>query len=505
MKRFFLWALGVIFLTSALHAQTFTNELDAYIENARKAWGCPGVAVTVVKDGKVLVAKGYGLRELGKPERVDENTLFDTASLSKSFTAAAIATLVDEGKMRWDDPLRRHLPQVEFSDAYRTASVTIRDLLAHRVGVETGNFMMRFTNHSTDEVLRRIRYLDEREPFRTNLVYWNIGYGAASEAAASAAKMPFADLLRTRLLEPLGMRDSTVVVDHTLSPNHAKSHGLIGGKLHPIRTKKLKNTQGADAVNSSAKDMARWLLFSLGDGTWAGKRILSVEAMREMHSPQMIIRTTPEMRAARGVRFFGAYGLGWQIMDLRGRKMLWHGGGADGMPVYMAILPDQQIGVAVMTNSWDAPTLRFALASRILDTLLEEEETRDWAMEALEAHRRDSARAVEENANALKSRVLGTRPSAKLEAYSGTYVDDVHGDMVIAHDAGKLTLLFGGGERADLEHWHHDVFRVIWRDRAYEWADTFAEFSLDPNIEPRRLEMQLFRDRIDAIRTSPAR
>jgi CubicO group peptidase (beta-lactamase class C family) len=498
MRRIFFWAAGVIFLTASLHAQV-APELDTYIESARKQWNVPGLAVTIVRDGKLVAAKGYGIRRHGSPELVDEHTMFDIASLSKSFTAAAIATLVDEGKMRWDDPVRRWLPQVEFVDPYRTSSVTIRDLLAHRVGVEQGNFAMRFTNYDTAEVLRRMRYLKERDPIRTSMIYSNIGYTAAAEAAAAAAKMPFADLVRTRLVEPLGMRETTVGVPHTLAANYAWSHARIDDKVTPIRTKKLMNILGANAVNSTAHDLAKWLLFSLGDGTWEGKRIVSAEAMSEMQSPHNIIATTPQMRAARGVQHFAGYGLGWQVMDFRGRKMIWHSGSADGMPVYMALLPDDKIGVAVLTNSWEAGTLHGALASRILDTLLGNP-PRDWAQEAYASGARAVERLKAERAAMEKARIPNTKPSRPLEAYAGTYVDTLHGDLVITHKAGRLHFVFGGGETATLEHWHHDVFRLRWTDPANDWADTLVAFGLDVNAAPNRLEMTLGRDRIVGVR-----
>ena len=492
MRRTLFLLAGVIFLTCAIDAQ-LPKELDDYIADAQKRATCPGLAVAVVKDGKLLAAKGYGVRELGKPELVDENTMFDAASLSKSLTAAVIATLVDEGKMRWDDPIRRHLPEIEFADPYRTANVTIRDVLSHRLGLEQGNFMMRFSNYDTAEVIRRLRFLEERDAFRTSMIYSNVAYAAAGEAAARAAKTPFLDLLRTRLLQPLGMNDSTVGIDHNLAPNHASSHGMVDGVHRPIRTRKLKNIAGANALNSTAKDLATWLLFSLGDGTWKGKRIISAEAMAEMQSPQNIIATTAAMRAARGVEFFGAYGLGWQVMDHRGRKLIWHSGGADGMPVYMCMLPAEKIGVVVLTNSWEAGVLHGAIAARILDTLLGLS-LKDNAGETIEAQKRANASITE------PAHIPNTKPSKPLEAYAGTYVDKLHGDMVVRHENGKLTMQFGGGEIADLEHWHHDVFRVRWHDRVYVWADTLAAFALDAEGTPRRFEMKLGRDTIRAAR-----
>jgi CubicO group peptidase (beta-lactamase class C family) len=460
--------LLLLLLVAASAQAQWPAELDAYIENARRQWEVPGIGLTVVRDGKLLVAKGYGVRRLGAPELVDGHTMFDMASLSKSFTSAAIATLVDEGKMRWDDPVRRHLPAFELRDPYRTQNATIRDLLAHRLGLERGDYLFVFGKYPTSEIIRRMRYLDEVQPFRATLAYHNLSYAAAAEAAAAAAGMPFPELLRKRLVEPLGMTESTIAVNHDVgAPNHASGHSLSDGVLQPIRAKKGLAILGADSINSTPHDMAKWLLFQLGDGTWEGKRIVSASAMAEMHEPQILIATTPQMRKSRGVHFFGAYALGWQVMDYRGHSMFWHSGGADGMPTYMAILPEDGIGVCVMVNSWTAPTLHGAIAARVLDTLLGLE-TKDHA-----------ARPTPPAPPAPPKRIESTKPSRPLDAYAGTYVDELHGDMVVKLENGKLALQFAGGETADVEHWHHDVFRVKWRERAYNWADTFAAFALD--------------------------
>lgn len=479
MKRFFFWLIGVISLTSSVNAQ-MPKELDSWIEAARREWRAPGVSVAIVKDGKLLAAKGYGVRELGKPEPVDENTMWDIASLAKSFTSAAIATLVDEGKMRWDDPVRKHLPGLELSDAYLERNLTIRDLLCHRAGLERADFMWRFTNYDTAEVLRRVRYMETREPFRATFFYSNVGYTMAGEAAAATAGMLWGELVRTRLLEPLGMHDTTAGVVHTLAPNHVTGHAEIDGVEQPIRNKKGMSTLPAGGVNSTARDIARWMIFHLGDGTWEGKKIVSTAAMNEMHAPQNIIPTTPEMRKSRNVEFFGAYGLGWQIMDFRGHKMYWHSGGADGMPTYMAVLPEDKIGVAVFVNTWSAPTLHGTIAGRVLDTLLA------TGKGDAEPPKRPAATPPE-----TPARTQGTSPSRPLETYAGTYENKLHGAMIVRHENGKLSLQFGGGEIGDLTHWHYDTFRVTWRDRAYYFVDTFATFTLDAKGAPQKFEMPL--------------
>ncbi|MBV8520503.1 MAG: serine hydrolase [Acidobacteria bacterium] len=503
MKAFACSILIVLTAATAAFAQTpaWPAELDAYIEKARTDWEVPGLSVTVVRDGKLLVAKGYGVRTLGRPERVDENTMFDIASVSKSFTAAAIATLVDEGKMHWDDPVRRWLPQVEFSDPYRTANVTIRDLLCHRVGVEQGNFLFRFTGYTTDEVLRRMRYLKEKDAFRTTMIYSNVGYTAAGEAAAAAAGMPFTELLRTRLLEPLGMTASTIGVPHTASPNHASPHGPVDGIQRPIDHTKALNILPADAINSTPLDIAKWMLFQLGDGTWNGKTLISKASMTQMHEPQNIIATTPDMRANRGVQFFAAYALGWQVMDYRGHKLIWHSGSGDGMPVYMALLPDEHIGVMVMINTWNAPVLHGTIAAKIFDVLLGLPSTGgDTAAEAA-AYRKRTAQADAERRALDTPPAPIAKPSRPLDAYAGTYVDPLYGEMHVTLVNGALVLQFARGERADLKPWQYDTFRVAWRDRVYEDFDTFATFSLDAHGTPHRFDMQLNRDNVEATRS----
>lgn len=500
MKRLFFWLVSVSFLTLNVYAQ-WPPELDAYIEQARRDWDVPGIAIAVVQDGKVLAAKGYGMRVLGKPERVDENTVFDMASLTKSFTAAAAATLVDEGKMTWDDPVRQHLPGFLLADPYRTQNATLRDLLSHRLGLEQGNWTFVLTNYDTAEVIRRMRWFAERHPFRAGMVYSNVGYTAAGEAMAHAAGVSFSDLLRTRLLEPLGMHDSTAGVSHDLAPNHAEGHSVIDGKQVMVRARKAMSILPANAVNSTAHDMARWMLFQLGDGTWEGKRIISAANMREMHEPQNIVATSPEMRAARGLEHYASYGLGWNVWDYHGRPFIWHSGNATGMPVYMGLLPKQKIGVCVLVNTWGAPVLHGAIAGRILDTLLGEKLV-DSSGEALAAHRRNLQRDADERAALEKARIAGTKPSRPLEAYTGDYEDKPHGTMAIRLDAakGKLTLQFGGGEIADLQHWHYDTFRVHWQDRLFGYADTLATFALDAEGKPAAFTMRLGRDTIDAKR-----
>lgn len=484
MKR----TLIALLLATSVHAQ-WSAKLDAEIEAARVAWEVPGIGLTVVRDGKVVVAKGYGFRRLGSPERVDAHTMFDIASISKSFTTAAAATLVDEKKMAWDDPVRKHLPEFALADPYLGQHVTMRDLFAHRHGLERADALFVYGNYTTQELIRRMRFLDEAQPFRTGVSYHNIAYAAAGEAIARTAGMPFADVLRKRLIEPLGMSESTVAVHHDVGvKNYSDGHSVSDGELKPIRAQKALNILGANAVNSTPHDMAKWLLFQLGDGTWEGKRLISAAAMNEMQQSHAVVTTTPEFRAMRGLKHSAGYGLGWQVWDYHGHRMLWHSGGADGMPTYAAILPDEKIGVAVMVNSWHAPILHGAIAGRILNELLGRESKPDWAGKFV-------PRAAE-----LPARTPDTKPSVALEQYAGTYADELYGDMVVKHANGKLTLQFGGGLTGDLEHWHYDTFRLRWHERVYDWADTQVTFALDAGGKPVRMEFRAGRSEVSGLR-----
>jgi CubicO group peptidase (beta-lactamase class C family) len=493
-------ALATLLLAATVAApRQLPPELDAYLESAVQRTSVPGFAVAVVDEHGLVAAKGYGVRRLGAPERVDGDTHFDTASLSKSFTAALIATLIDEGKLQWDARVRDVLPELSFGDPYIDANVTLRDLLTHRVALQAANSMPRFSNYDQAEVLRRVRYLEPQGQFRADFVYSNLMYTVAGAMAEKVTGKKWNVLVKERLLTPLGMTATNAEEDLSV-PNSASPHAVLDDVQQPVRPYYWKTMAPAAAIASTARDMARWLQFQLGDGTWEGKRIISAASMEEMHSPQFIVRTTAAMRAARNVDYFAGYGFGWQVFDYKGRPMLWHSGNGDGMPSYMAILAKQKLGVIVMTNTWVMPYLHGALAGRILDTFLGLE-TKDSVGETIAADKTSRERNAKALADMEKERVQDTKPSVALAQYAGIYNDPLFGDMTVTLEGAHLVLQFAGGEKADLPHWHYDTFDVQWRDpllRAYFRAA--AAFSLDADGKPSRLDMRLNRDTIEAKR-----
>lgn len=446
-------------------AERFPAALDAYIENVRTTWRIPGIAIAVVRNDSTLVAKGYGVRELGKPDRVDENTVFDIASLAKSFTATAAAILVDRGALRWDDPVVRHLPDLVLPTDTLTRQATVRDFLAHRTGIDPANMMWVPTAIDRAEVLRRVRYLRPVAPFRSTMVYSNVGYSVAGEAIAAAAHRPFDDVLRDLVIKPLRLPSTTWTYEQAAGmPNRASSHAPIDGAQQTVpRERQRQSIAPAAAVQSSVSDLTRWMRLHLNDGVLDGTRYVSDSAMRELHRPQVPIATTPAMRAARLVEdTVVGYGLGWQIMDYRRHRVLWHTGNGDGQIAYMALFPEDRLGIVVLVNTWSAPFVHGMLVNRIADTYLGFP-PRDWAAEQFaRLPATDSARAAA--ARAMSAMRTTAPPRLPLAAFVGRYDHPVFGPLWIRGGAAGLTLQMGEGRIADLEYHGDDTFFTRWRD-----------------------------------------
>jgi CubicO group peptidase (beta-lactamase class C family) len=446
-------------------AERFPAELDRYIAKVLADWRIPGLAIAVVRNDSTLVAKGYGVRELGKPDRVDENTVFDIASLSKSFTATAAAILVDRGLLRWDDPVRRHLPDLVLPNPALTDSATVRDFLSHRSGLESANMMWVLTAVDRAEVLRRVRYLSVVAPLRQRWLYSNVGYTVAGEAAAAAAGTPFEALLRDLVIKPLRLLRTTWTYEQAAGmPDLASPHATIAGRQQPIRREVQRQPiAGAAAVQSSVSDLTRWMRLHLNNGVLDGTRFVSDSAMRELHTIQIPIPTSPAMRAARLVEdSVVGYGLGWQIMDYRGHPLFWHTGNGDGQIAFMALLPRDRLGVVVVVNTWSAPFVHGALVNRILDTYLGYP-ARDWAAEAL-ARVPAMIQATDSATRAMEAMKSAVPPPLPLATYAGRYDHPLFGPVLIRAGRSGLTLQMGEGQTADLEFHGGDAFFVRWRD-----------------------------------------
>lgn len=463
--------------------------LDRYIEEARQAWGIPGLAIAVVKDDSVIFARGYGERVVGSGEPVDEHTLFAIASTSKAFTAATLGLLVDEGVLRWDDPVRRHLPGFELADPYVTRHVTIRDLLTHRVGVARKDNLWIAGPFDRQELVRRVRFLDQVRGFREGYGYNNLMYIVAGEVAAAAAGMSWDDLVETRIFAPLGMtrttsRDSVVAARDNVSGSHIRS----GGRAVAVDRRNYDALGPAGSIYSSAWEMAQWLRLHLNKGVYNGQRILQESTIAQMHSPQVVMPIPASARRLFPTRNFSAYGLGWRIEDYHGHKVVQHTGSVNSTRTQVGMIPAEGIGVVVMANL-SSSTLQTALMYRVFDLLLGLPPT-DWSEAFLEESKRAAARSTLNAERTKSSQVQGTKPSLPLEAYAGTYSDSLFGDVTVTVENGQLVLSYSPDYVAVLRHWHHDTFRGRWRRRG--GGQRFVTFRIDAQGWVRALELEGF-------------
>lgn len=478
--------------------------LDDYVNKAMKDWGVPGLAIAVIKDDRIVLARGYGVRELGKSEPVDERTVFAIGSSSKAFTAAAIAMLVDEKKLKWDDPATQYLPGFQLYDPYVTRELTVRDLLAHRVGLDRGDQLWYATTFDREDILRRIRHLKPSSSMRSRFGYQNIMFLAAGQIVQSVSGKEWDDFVRERIFVPLGMNDTGTSI-RTLSGSRdvATPHAKFDGQVVPVAYRNIDNIAPAGSINSNVVDMAQWVRLQLGDGTYAGRPVISAVAVKEMATPQTIIRLEGPMARLYPEAHFLSYGLGWFLSDYRGRKLVEHGGAIDGMRALVAMIPEEKLGVVILTNL-SGTILSVPLSYRIFDAYLGAP-ARDWSAEILK-----TVNALDEQARAAAAkleseRITGTKPSLALDKYAGDYHSDLYDDATVGLDNGKLTLRRGPNFAGILEHWHYDVFRVTWSDR--QMGKQFVSFRLDQKGQVAEMNIENLADfsRIVAKATETAR
>ena len=466
--------------------QTAATDLDAWVSRAMQTFEVPGLALAVVKDGRVVVAKGYGVRRLGDPAKVDEKTLFGVASNTKAFTATALGLLVEEGKIEWDAPVVRYLPSFAMWDPYVTRELTVRDLLVHRSGLGLGAGDLLWWPESTydrKEIARRLRYIPPATSFRTAYAYDNVLYLVAGELIESVSGQSWEDFVASRILKKVGMSGSNV--RHSAAAaggNIAAPHANVDGKVRPIRPFDSDNTNPAGGINSSAEDITKWMRVQLAGGVLSdGSRLFSPATARELTAivTPMPLGDPPEELAPLRANFAG-YALGFNIRDYRGRRVVMHSGGLPGYVSRVIMVPDLQLGVAVFTNQ-ESGSAFDSIAFHILDGYLEAPAF-DWIDAFRKRDERGERMAREAGARAASSRDATAKPSLLLEKYAGTYRDAWYGDITIAHENGRLVMRFTHTPAltADLEHWQHDTFIARWRDRELR-ADAYVTFALNPD------------------------
>jgi CubicO group peptidase (beta-lactamase class C family) len=481
--------------------------LDTDVERVMKLFDVPGIAIAVVKDGQVLATRGFGVRKLGAPEKIDARTLFEVASNSKAFTAAALAMLVDEGKLAWDDPVTKHLPDFQMYDAYVTHEMTVRDLLTHRSGLGLGAGDLLWwptTSFSTDEIIHKLRYIAPSTSFRSSYAYDNLLYIVAGKIIAAKSGKTWGETIRERILNPVGMTTTTTsLAENAGNPNVANAHSKINEKIAAVKAMPVPNAVGAVGINTNAEDIARWMNVLLAQGKLAagdkagtganGKeaRLFSAKQAREMWTAQTPMRIGEPNPKLAGTRpNFAAYGLGFQLRDYHGRLLAMHSGALQGFYSKVVLVPEEKLGIAILTNAESGGSLN-ALQWQLLGRLVDKDDKTDWigAVAAVEdeMHAKEKARLAKNSA----SRAAKSQPSLARSAYDGDYQDPWYGIASIKHVGGKqiLSLSRTPDLSGELEHFQHDTFIVRWKERNFN-ADAYVTFSLNPDGSIERMKMQ---------------
>ena len=478
--------------------------LDAIVESTRETFDVPGIAVAIVKDGEVVLQRGWGVRELGGDAPVTADTRFAIASLTKAFTSASLSILADEGKLSLDDRVIDHLPWFRMSDPVVTHEMRLRDLLTHRSGLALGAGDLLFwpaTSHETTRIVERLRHVPLATSFRSEYAYDNVLYAVAQLVIEKVSGQRYGEFVHDRIFVPVGMDDTTINADGLprgadVATGHAKADFR---DLRPVGPMTWSNNQAAGGIYSSAIDMAKWMRVQLAGGLLPGThgtgipdRLFSVErhrAMWELVTPIRIPAAPAVPQLAPQLPQFAGYGEGWSIGEYRGRKLVSHTGGWPGMVSRITLVPRENLGVIVLTNAEVGAAFN-AVTYEVLDHYLQAPE-HDWVAAYAASVAKAAADADEKWRKHVAARDAARRPTLPPAGYAGTSTDPWYGDVVVAHDEGRLRMRFAHTPSlvGTLEPWQGDTFLVRWDDRALN-ADAFASFALTPDATVRELRME---------------
>ena len=479
--------ISILILAGPMWAQAPASsappaDLDAYVAASMKTFEVPGMAVAIVKDGKIVVAKGYGVRKMGDSAPVDEFTMFGIGSNTKAFTTAALATLVDEGKLAWDDPVYQRLPGFVMYDPYVSHEMTIRDLLTHRSGMGLGEGDLLFWPQSTytrDDIIYKLRFMKPHSSFRSHYAYDNLLYMTAGQIIPAVTGTSWDDYVRQHIFAPLGMSHSTVSSkDFKPGDDYSAPHSRVDGKLEVVPIEDLDNVGPAGSINSCAADMAKWVQLQLNRGKFADRdgHLFTEQRSREMWTPQTILpRGDPPLPPAN----FSDYALGWFLRDYHGRKLVGHTGGVAGFVSRVMLAPEENLGIVVLTNAEETGAFD-SILNHVLDHYFHLPST-DWIAAFKASNDTEEKDAAEIMKKTEGARAADSKPSLPLEKYAGTYNDAWYGPITIRMENDNLVISFDHTPSmiGDLQPWQHDTFKAHWRVRTIE--DAFVTFSLNPD------------------------
>ena len=436
----FYWFLAVTSLLfskpSVVFAQSLTNsQVDSLANKGLKLFRVPGIAIGIIKDGKLIYSKGFGVSSIRTKKAVNSETLFGIASNTKAFTAAALGLLIDEKMINWDDKVTKYIPEFRLYDPLATQEITIRDLLCHRSGLATGVGDLMHdpdsTNFTVDDIIYNLRYLKPKYSFRNKFAYDNNLYLVAGEVISRVSKMRWEDFVEQRILKPLGMEASAASYnDCSKNPNIIDPHKLINDSLKVIARYTSTKDDAAGGIYSNVNDMSKWLLMLMNNGKYGenlDKRLLSEQTVKELLSPQVVI---PVGKPGAYNTHFAAYGLGWFLLDAKGYKQVVHTGEDVGMVSEVSMIPELKLGIIVLTNN--ESNAIDAITYQIMDSYLDVKNIDESSKTFVRSNSNErSARFLKDSVyNAVKSKLLTYHPDVK--QFVGTYHDQWFGNVTIS-------------------------------------------------------------------------
>jgi CubicO group peptidase (beta-lactamase class C family) len=457
------------------------QEFDAYVIKSQKEWEMPGLSVAIVKDGQVIFTKGYGVRELGKPDPVNAQTLFACASTTKAMTATCMGMLVDEGKVNWDDAVEKYLPEFQLYDPFVTREIKIRDLFTHNTGVGNADFLWGIMDIKGEEVLDKMRWVKPSYSLRSSFIYQNIFYLAAGKVIEKVSGKPWSQYLSEKIFKPLNMTRTVPLTKEARDPNKTMPHDRIEGKITVIEHTSADEIGPAGSVWSSAEDIARWMQCMLDSSKYSGGRLLTAKTWTEMFKPQVIVPATefyPTMQIIKPN--WTTYGLGWFQHDYKGKKINYHTGSLAGAIAIHAQMPEEKVGVYVFGNL-DHAEMRHALVYKTFD-LFALGGTRDWSAEFLKLYGGIRADGEKKEKEFEEKRVMNTKPSLALNDYTGNYSDPLYGELEIIANGDKLSFNINNFIKATFDHWHYDTFRGWYEKKWYGKGNATFSIGADGKI-----------------------
>ena len=457
IRRLALVLIVCLALSAPLQAQNSgvpasLNGLDGFVEQVMKEWQVPGLAVAVVKDGRVVYSKGFGYRDVKKGLKVTPDTLFAIGSCSKSFTATALAILAGEGKLDWDKSVRDYLPDFRLHDAYATGQLRPRDLVTHQSGLPRHDMVWYGSPLSRKELFDRLRYLEPSKPLHAKYQYNNLMFMTAGVLIERISGNTWEEFVRRRILDPLGMKTSNFSVnDSQKTSDFSLPYQEEKGEVKEIPFRNIDAIGPAGSINSSVNEMTRWLLVQLGKGKFEGRQIITEKSLGEVHTPQIVAGGDLKYDES----FYSSYAMGWGVTSYRGHPALAHSGGIDGFTSAVRFLPKDQLGVVVLTNS-SSPASGL-IASNAVDRMLGLSEA-PWLQRALDDRAKGREVQAKAKAEDEAKRKKDAPPTHKLKDYTGQFEHPAYQTLTISQEGEQLKFDLHGLSGA-LKHYHFDIFQ----------------------------------------------